>query len=80
VIKSHGGADVLSYANAIEVALLEVEKSVPEHIRERMAPLLAQHETEQAVLKNNGSGNVLNNGLDQGESEKAQQKKAQMES
>lgn len=45
VIKSHGSADVLSYANAIEVALLEVEKSVPEHIRERMAPLLVQRES-----------------------------------
>ena len=41
VIKSHGSADVLSYANAIEIALLEVEKSVPEHIRECMEPLLA---------------------------------------
>jgi len=40
VIKSHGSADVLSYANAIEIALLEVEKSVPDHIRESMAPLL----------------------------------------
>jgi glycerol-3-phosphate acyltransferase PlsX len=40
VIKSHGGADVLSYANAIEIALLEIKKSVPEHIRECMEPLL----------------------------------------
>ncbi len=40
VIKSHGSADVLSYANAIEIALLEVEKSVPEHIRACMEPLL----------------------------------------
>ncbi|MCK4833390.1 MAG: phosphate acyltransferase PlsX, partial [Gammaproteobacteria bacterium] len=40
VIKSHGSADVLSYANAIEIALLEVEKSVPDHIRECMEPLL----------------------------------------
>jgi glycerol-3-phosphate acyltransferase PlsX len=40
VIKSHGSADVLSYANAIEIALLEVEKSVPEHIRKNMEPLL----------------------------------------
>jgi len=31
VIKSHGSADVLSYANAIEIALLEAEKSVPAH-------------------------------------------------
>lgn len=40
VIKSHGGADIFSYANAIEIALLEVEKSVPQHIRTRMEPLL----------------------------------------
>jgi glycerol-3-phosphate acyltransferase PlsX len=42
VIKSHGSADVVSYANAIKIAILEVEKSVPEHIRECMAPLLKQ--------------------------------------
>ncbi len=45
VIKSHGSADVLSYANAIEIALLEVEKSVPEHIREAMEHLLEQSES-----------------------------------
>ena len=49
VIKSHGGADVLSYANAIEIALLEVEKSVPEHIRERMAPILEKVVLEKVV-------------------------------
>ena len=40
VIKSHGGADVFGFANAIEIAVLEVEKTVPEHIRSRMEPLL----------------------------------------
>jgi glycerol-3-phosphate acyltransferase PlsX len=40
VIKSHGGADVFGFANAIEIALLEVEKTVPQHIRSRMEPLL----------------------------------------
>ena len=40
VIKSHGGADIFSYANAIEIAVLEVEKTVPQHIRSRMEPLL----------------------------------------
>jgi len=54
VIKSHGGADVLSYANAIEIALLEVDKSVPEHIRERMAPLLAKGDSEQVVSETRG--------------------------
>ena len=48
VIKSHGGTDVLGYANAIEIALLEIEKSVPEHIRECMQPLLEQVESERA--------------------------------
>jgi len=47
VIKSHGSADMLSYANAIEIALLEVEKSVPEHIRECMEP-----ELEKSMLNN----------------------------
>jgi glycerol-3-phosphate acyltransferase PlsX len=40
VIKSHGSADIFSYANAIEIAVLEIEKSIPEHIRTRMEPLL----------------------------------------
>ncbi len=40
VIKSHGGADVFAYANAINIAILEIEKSVPEYIRSRMEPLL----------------------------------------
>ena len=45
VIKSHGSADVLSYANAIEIALLEAEKSVPAHIHECMEPILKKHES-----------------------------------
>ncbi|MDH5710586.1 MAG: phosphate acyltransferase PlsX [Gammaproteobacteria bacterium] len=40
VIKSHGGADIFGFANAIEIAVLEVEKTVPQHIRSRMEPLL----------------------------------------
>jgi glycerol-3-phosphate acyltransferase PlsX len=40
VIKSHGSADVFAYANAIEIAVIEIEKAVPNHIRERMEPLL----------------------------------------
>ncbi len=47
VIKSHGGTDVLGYVNAIEIAVLEVEKSVPEHIRKCMEPLLVQAESEK---------------------------------
>ncbi|MBL4711157.1 MAG: phosphate acyltransferase PlsX [Gammaproteobacteria bacterium] len=54
VIKSHGSADVLSYANAIQIALLEVEKSVPEHIRECMNTLTTSTEesSEKAVTEN----------------------------
>lgn len=51
VIKSHGSADVMSYANAIQIALLEVEKSVPDHIRECMEPILKQ--AEMSSIKNN---------------------------
>ena len=40
VIKSHGSADVFACANAIEIAVIEIEKAVPEHIRTRMEPLL----------------------------------------
>jgi len=42
VIKSHGSADVYAYTRAIEIALLEIRKSVPRHIRERMEPILEQ--------------------------------------
>ena len=40
VIKSHGGADAFAFANAIDIALIEVRKSVPLHIREHIEPLL----------------------------------------
>ena len=40
VIKSHGGADVIAYANAIEIAALEVQKSVPQQIQQHIQPLL----------------------------------------
>ena len=58
VIKSHGGADIKAYANAINIAILGVEKSVPEHIHSRMAPLLAPLETTTAareLIKEGGS-------------------------
>ncbi|MDT8283095.1 MAG: phosphate acyltransferase PlsX, partial [Gammaproteobacteria bacterium] len=51
VIKSHGSADVLSYVNAIKIALLEIEKSVPENIRESMESLLEPTRLEQAKLE-----------------------------
>ena len=40
VIKSHGGADALAFANAIEVAALEVRKAVPAHINRQLEELL----------------------------------------
>jgi glycerol-3-phosphate acyltransferase PlsX len=40
VIKSHGSADRVSFANAIKEALLEVEKNVPERISTRLEALL----------------------------------------
>jgi glycerol-3-phosphate acyltransferase PlsX len=38
VIKSHGGADAVAFANAIKIAILEVEKAVPRHINEHLSP------------------------------------------
>ena len=40
VIKSHGGADVLAYSSAIEEAFMEVEKNIPQQIRQRVEHLL----------------------------------------
>jgi glycerol-3-phosphate acyltransferase PlsX len=40
VIKSHGSADVLSYANAIKVASVEVRAGVPERISSRLQSFL----------------------------------------
>lgn len=45
VIKSHGSADALSFAHAIDVAVLEVEKDVPERISARLEELLAHSES-----------------------------------
>ncbi|HHO81876.1 MAG TPA: phosphate acyltransferase PlsX [Halothiobacillus sp.] len=46
VIKSHGGADAASFANAIEVALREVEKDVPRRIDQRLGQLLTERNAE----------------------------------
>ena len=40
VIKSHGSADELSFSHAIEEAIVEVEKNVPERINTRLEKLL----------------------------------------
>jgi glycerol-3-phosphate acyltransferase PlsX len=39
VIKSHGGADALAYANAIRTAVVEIEKGVPTQIGELLEKL-----------------------------------------
>ena len=46
VIKSHGGANITAFANAIEEAIIGVEKNIPERIR---------HEVEQ-LMKSSMSG------------------------
>ena len=46
VIKSHGGADTLAFANAIQVAMLEVEQAVPRRIDAHLAAL---HTARQAL-------------------------------
>ena len=41
VVKSHGGADALSLSHAIDVALIEIEKAVPDRISRLLEELLA---------------------------------------
>ena len=40
IIKSHGGADKYAFSNAIDVAILEAEKSVPQCIESHLGALL----------------------------------------
>jgi len=42
VIKSHGGADVLAFENAINIALIEIDKGVPEMISSHLESLLTE--------------------------------------
>lgn len=44
VIKSHGSADAISFANAIKEAVAEVEKNVPARISEHLDAKLSQRE------------------------------------
>jgi len=46
VIKSHGSADVVAFANAIKIAMLEVEMAVPQRIKHHLAAL---HPERQAL-------------------------------
>lgn len=45
VIKSHGSADRISFATAIEEAIIEVEKNVPERIHEKLEQLLIDRQS-----------------------------------
>lgn len=47
VIKSHGGANVLAFSQAIKQAVLEVQEAVPEKISQRLASQLEVSETEE---------------------------------
>ncbi|MCP5155166.1 MAG: phosphate acyltransferase PlsX [Ectothiorhodospiraceae bacterium] len=44
VVKSHGSADVIAFARAIEEAVTEIRKNVPERIREQLGRLLESRE------------------------------------
>ncbi|WP_455235302.1 phosphate acyltransferase PlsX [Thiogranum longum] len=44
VIKSHGGADVLAFANAIEVAAVVVKQDVPERIKSQLQAVMAERQ------------------------------------
>ncbi len=44
VIKSHGGADVFAFCNAIKTAVIEVDKAIPERIRASLQSMLEQRQ------------------------------------
>ncbi len=46
VIKSHGGADELAFGNAIRIAMLEVEKAVPQRIKATLSALHAERQAQ----------------------------------
>ena len=46
VIKSHGGADSLSFANAISIARKEAKAEVPKHIRHRLQALVDEGQNQ----------------------------------
>jgi glycerol-3-phosphate acyltransferase PlsX len=64
VIKSHGGADVVAFEQALETALIEVEKGVPEKIHELQEPVISRRRKFLAmrisknwsIRRTNGSG------------------------
>jgi len=46
VIKSHGGADVFSFENAIKIARKEAEQNIPHQIDKKLENLLTERHTE----------------------------------
>ncbi|MDO6461178.1 phosphate acyltransferase PlsX [Granulosicoccaceae sp. 1_MG-2023] len=46
VVKSHGSADASAYSHAIEVAMIEVAKNVPNMIEQHLQPLLRSEATQ----------------------------------
>lgn len=44
VIKSHGGADELAFANALKIALVEVRKNVPQRIHANLEHILSERQ------------------------------------
>jgi glycerol-3-phosphate acyltransferase PlsX len=42
VVKSHGGADVLAFTQAIHQAMAEIEHDIPQRIREEVGVLLEE--------------------------------------
>ena len=44
VIKSHGGADVVAFENAINIALIEVVKAIPQRISSELESLLSERQ------------------------------------
>ncbi|MFW0078925.1 MAG: phosphate acyltransferase PlsX [Coxiella endosymbiont of Haemaphysalis qinghaiensis] len=46
VIKSHGSANVNSFVSAVEEAILEVDKNIPQLIKEKVSSVLKEFETQ----------------------------------
>lgn len=49
VIKSHGGADEVAFSHAIQEALLEVEKNIPELIRQKVGAVLSESDAGSTI-------------------------------
>ena len=43
MIKSHGGAGIVALKAAIEEAIIEIEKNIPERIREKLSQALQEN-------------------------------------